>query len=65
MNLAQRAMLTHRGRVALATVYVIAALASVLVYTVMRSVAYGISQVVVLGLGLTWIIWCIRRTPAA
>jgi hypothetical protein len=60
VNIAQRALLTRRGRVTLVVIYVVAAIISIAVYSVMRGLWYGLGQFVVLGLGLGWIIWCLR-----
>jgi multisubunit Na+/H+ antiporter MnhB subunit len=61
VNLAQRLLLTHRGRIALVAVYVLAALVSIVVYSIVRSPGYGLGQLVVLGLGFAFIVWCVRR----
>jgi Flp pilus assembly protein TadB len=54
-------LLTHEGRRALAWLYVVAATVTVVVYWFWRSPLYGIGQAVMLGFGLFWIRWCIRR----
>lgn len=63
MNFAQRVLLTRRGHQAMIAVYVILSIVSIVVYTVKRSPLYGLGQFLVLGLGLAWIIWCLRRHP--
>jgi len=54
-------LLTHSGRVVLATVYIVAAVISVVVYTVTHGLGYGLGQVALLSFGFFWIRWCIRR----
>ncbi|MCU1464444.1 MAG: hypothetical protein JWM72_372 [Actinomycetia bacterium] len=63
-DLAERArwlLVTHEGRVALAVVYSIASLASIVTYTIVRSPLYGLGQLVVTGFGLFWARWCLRH----
>jgi hypothetical protein len=56
-------LLTHPGRVVLATVYIVAAVISIVVYTVTHGPLYGLGQLVLCSFGLLWIRWCIRRWP--
>jgi len=60
-------LLTHEGRVALATIYCILSVLSIITYTVRYSVAYGAGQFVITAFGLLWTRWCLRRgaTPPA
>lgn len=58
---ARRLILTHEGRIVLAVVYSIAALGSIVTYTIMRAPLYGLGQLVVTGFGLFWARWCLRR----
>jgi hypothetical protein len=57
-------LLTHEGRVALAIVYSIAAVASIVTYTIMRSPLYGAGQLALTGFGLFWARWCLHRDPS-
>jgi hypothetical protein len=50
-----------QGRITLAVVYSIAAVISIVVYTIMRAPLYGAGQLVVTGFGLLWARWCLRR----
>jgi hypothetical protein len=50
-----------QGRITLAMMYSIAAMISIVVYTIMRGPLYGAGQLVVTGLGLLWTRWCLRR----
>jgi len=52
---------THPGRVTLATAYVIAAIVSVVTYTLARSPGYGLGQLVLTSFGLAWARWCLRH----
>jgi hypothetical protein len=54
-------LLTHEGRIVLAVVYSIAAIGSIVTYTIMRTPLYGFGQLVVTGFGLFWARWCLRR----
>lgn len=54
-------LFTHPGRVALAVVYSIAAVASIATYTVMRAPLYGAGQFALTAFGLLWTRWCLRR----
>jgi hypothetical protein len=58
---ARALLLTHEGRIVLAVVYSVAAVASIVTYTIMRSPLYGAGQLVVTGFGLLWARWCLRR----
>jgi hypothetical protein len=55
---------THRGRVILATVYSIAAVISIIVYTIVRSPLYGFGQFLLTAFGLWWANWCLKRGAA-
>jgi hypothetical protein len=55
-------LLTHQGHIALAVVYSIAAAASIVTYTIMRSTLYGLGQLVVTSFGLLWARWCLQRS---
>ena len=64
MTLAERArwlLLDPEGRRTLAIVYLIAGAVSVAAYTLRYSIWYGISQAFLVGFGLWWVRWCIRR----
>jgi hypothetical protein len=54
-------LFTHPGRIALAVAYSIAAVASIVTYTVMRSPLYGAGQFAVTAFGLAWARWCLGR----
>jgi hypothetical protein len=54
-------LFTHTGRLALAIAYSIAAVASIVIYTVMRAPLYGAGQFVLTAFGLLWARWCLRR----
>lgn len=54
-------LLTAEGRRVLLGAYLAAAAVSVATYWVVRSPAYGVSQVVVLGFAPLWARWCLRR----
>jgi hypothetical protein len=54
---------THEGRVTLGALYVIAAIASVITYAVVRSPAYASVQLVILSFGLFWVRWCLKPRP--
>ena len=56
-------LLTHRGRVTIAVVYVILAVISIVTYTIMRSPLYGAGQLALTGFGLFWANWCLKRDP--
>jgi hypothetical protein len=58
---ARRLLLTHEGRLALATVYCILSVLSIITYTVRYSIAYGAGQFLLTGFGLLWANWCLRR----
>jgi hypothetical protein len=45
----------------LAVVYSIAAVISIVTYTIMRSPLYGAGQLALTGFGLFWARWCLRR----
>jgi hypothetical protein len=57
----RRLLLTHEGRVVLAVVYSIAAIGSIVTYTIMRTPLHGLGQLIVTGFGLFWARWCLRR----
>ena len=57
-------LLTHEGRVALAVVYCIFSVVSIITYTVMRSPLYGLGQLLLTSFGLFWTRWCLRRGAA-
>jgi hypothetical protein len=50
-----------QGRILLAVAYSIAAVISIVTYTVMRSPLYGAGQLALTGFGLFWARWCLRR----
>jgi len=54
-------LLTHNGRVVLATVYIVGAVISTAVYTVTHGLGYGLGQVALFTFGFFWIRWCIQR----
>jgi hypothetical protein len=54
-------LFTHEGRIALAVVYSIAALISIVTYTIMRSPLYGFGQLLLTGFGLFWARFALRR----
>jgi hypothetical protein len=54
-------LFTHPGRMILVGLYSIAAVISVVTYTIMRAPLYGLGQVAVTGFGLFWARWCLRR----
>ena len=54
---------THPGRITLAVVYSIAAVISIVTYTIMRSPLYGAGQLALTGFGLFWANWCLKRDP--
>jgi len=56
-------LLTHTGRVVIATVYIVAAVISVVVYTITHGAGYGLGQIALFAFGFFWIRWCIRRWP--
>ena len=55
-------LLTHEGRIALAVVYSVAAVVSIVTYTIMRSPLYGLGQLALTSFGLLWARWSLRRT---
>jgi hypothetical protein len=54
-------LLTHQGRITFAVVYSIAAVISIVTYTIMRSPLYGLGQLALTAFGLWWVNWCLRR----
>jgi hypothetical protein len=58
---ARALLLTHQGRLVLVVVYCIAAVISIVTYTVMRSPLYGLGQLGLTGFGLFWARWCLQR----
>ena len=56
-------LLTHTGRVVMATVYIATAVISVVVYTIRYGAGYGLGQIALFAFGFFWIRWCIRRWP--
>jgi hypothetical protein len=54
-------LFTHTGRIALAVAYSIAAVASIVTYTIMRTPLYGAGQFAVTAFGLLWARWCLGR----
>jgi hypothetical protein len=54
-------LFTHTGRIALAVAYSIAAVASIVTYTIMRSPLYGAGQLALTSFGLLWTRWGLRR----
>ena len=58
---ARSLLLTHQGRIALAVVYSIAAVISIVTYTIMRSPLYGLGQLALTAFGLWWANWCLKR----
>ena len=62
---ARRLLLTHEGRVVLAVVYSIAAVASIVTYSITREPLYGFGQLLLTGFGLWWARWCLRRAASA
>ena len=57
-------LLTHEGRLALATIYCILSVLSIITYTIRYSLAYGAGQFLITGFGLLWARWCLRRGAA-
>ena len=57
-NVARWILLTHDGHVTIAVVYWIAAVASIVTYTIMRGPLYAFGQVALFGFGFFWIRWC-------
>ena len=57
-------LLTHEGRLALATIYCILSVLSIITYTIRYSLAYGAGQFVITAFGLSWARWCLRRGAA-
>jgi hypothetical protein len=55
-------LLTHEGRIVLAVVYSIAAVGSIVTYSITREPLYGLGQLIVTGFGLLWARWCLRRS---
>ncbi|HEY5077538.1 MAG TPA: hypothetical protein VIJ48_08555 [Acidimicrobiia bacterium] len=53
---------THEGRIVLAVVYSVAAVVSIVTYTIMRSPLYGLGQLALTSFGLLWTRWSLRRT---
>ena len=60
-NRARGLLFTHSGRITLAVVYSIAAVISIVTYTIMRSPLYGLGQVALTAFGLFWARWALRR----
>jgi hypothetical protein len=54
-------LVTHEGRLALATIYCILSVLSIITYTITHSLAYGAGQFVITAFGLLWTRWCLRR----
>jgi hypothetical protein len=54
-------LFTHPGRITLAVAYSIAAVVSIVTYTIMRSPLYGFGQLALTGFGLGWARWALRR----
>ncbi len=46
----------------LAVVYSVAAVVSIVTYTIMRTPLYGLGQLALTAFGLLWTRWCLRRT---
>ena len=59
---ARRLLLTHEGRLALAVAYSLAAVVSIVTYTIARGPLYGAGQLALTGSGLLWARWCLLRT---
>ncbi len=57
----ERLLFTIEGRRFLIGVYVVASLASTIVYWVRYSPAYGMSQAVIFVLAALWVPWCLGR----
>jgi hypothetical protein len=53
---------THEGRIVLVVVYSVAAVVSIVTYTIMRSPLYGLGQLALTSFGLLWTRWSLRRT---
>jgi hypothetical protein len=58
---ARRLLFTHPGRMVLVAMYSVAAVISIVTYTIMRAPLYGLGQVALTGFGLSWARWCLRR----
>jgi len=58
---ARQLLLTHEGRIALSVVYMIAAAASIITYTIVRSPLYGLGQLALTAFGLIWARGALRR----
>jgi hypothetical protein len=54
-------LLTHEGRIALAVVYSVAAVVSIVTYAIVRSPLYGLGQLALTSCGLLWTRWSLRR----
>ena len=54
-------LLTPEGRRTLAAIYCVAAAISITVYWFWRGPWYALGQFLLLGFGLFWVRWCIRR----
>jgi hypothetical protein len=54
-------LFTHSGRISLAVAYAIAAVVSIVTYTIVRSPLYGLGQLALTSFGLSWARWCLRR----
>jgi hypothetical protein len=54
-------LLTHEGRIALAVVYSVAAVVSIVTYAIVRSPLYGLGQLALTSFGLLWTRWSLRR----
>ena len=54
-------LFTHQGRITLAILYSIAAVISIVTYSIMREPLYGLGQLALTGFGLWWARWCLRR----
>ena len=60
-SLTRRVLFTRRGRVALTSVYFVAGLLTVIVYSIWRSPVYGLVQFAILSAAFFWIRWAIHR----
>ncbi len=54
-------LFTHEGRLALAVLYSVAAVISIVTYTITRSPLYGAGQLALTSFGLFWARWCLRH----
>ena len=58
---ARALLLTRDGRITLGVVYSIAAIVSVVTYSIARSPLYGLGQLALTAFGLSWARWCLGR----